>query len=288
VTPFVSWGTTDGLWVHRGTDPNVPSANVQTASGFNCCGYDPAVVSDGATGAMVVAWYAIVNQGNAVYARTLDPATGAPTATTLRMPGTLGAVTANQRVGLVAIPGQAGSYIAYAGGGVTSSQILVWKVGSATTPRVARVPGGARTPAIAATPDGRLWVAWSAKGRIWARRSNRAHTVWGATTSIPVKSHTDTVYKLALSAQKGVLDPAAPSRMQRRPLPGITRTRVPAGQRPSHWDRSSAHDDPRRRPPHRVCAGRRRRPRPPAVATTARALARGEGAAKWARQSTRW
>jgi hypothetical protein len=98
------------------------------------------------------------------------------------------------------------SYVAYTGGGVTSSKILVWKVGSASAPKVATVAGGARTPAITATPDGRLWVAWSAKGRIWARRSNCARTVWGATTSIRVKPHTESVYKLALSAQKGVLD----------------------------------------------------------------------------------
>jgi hypothetical protein len=83
----------------------------------------------------------------------------------------------------------------------------LWKVGSASSTTVAKIRGGeARTPAVTVTPDSRLWVAWSAKGRIWARRSNRAHTVWGATTSIPVKSHTDTVYKLALSAQAGVLD----------------------------------------------------------------------------------
>jgi hypothetical protein len=207
VTPFVSWGTTDGLWVHRGTDPNVPSANLQSASGFNCCGYDPAVVADGATGTMVVAWYAIVNQGDAVYARTVDPTTGAPTQTTLRMPGTLATDTPNQRIGLTAIAGQPGTYVAYTGGGVTSSRILVWKVGSATSTKVATIRGGgARAPAIAADPEGRLWVAWSAKGRIWARRSNRARTIWGATNSIAVKSHTATVYKLAISAQKDILD----------------------------------------------------------------------------------
>jgi hypothetical protein len=123
-------------------------------------------VADGAAGTMVVAWYAIVNQGDAVYARTVDPATGAPTGTTLRMPGTLGTDSPNQRIGLTAIPGQPGTYVAYTGGGVTSSKILVWKVGSASAPKVATVAGGARTPAITATPDGRLWAAWSAKGRI--------------------------------------------------------------------------------------------------------------------------
>ena len=207
VTPFVSWGTTDGLFVHRGADPGVASANLQTASGFNCCGYDPAVVVDGASGAVVVAWYAIVDQGNAVYARTVDPVSGAATGTTLRMPGTLGTDSPNQRIGLVAIPGQAGAFAVYTGGGVTSSRILVWKVGNATSTTVAAIPGGeARTLAIAATPDGRLWVAWSANGRIWARRSNRGRSVWGATTSIPVRPGTDTVYKLAASAQADVLD----------------------------------------------------------------------------------
>lgn len=206
-TPFVSWGTTDGLFVHRGTDPDAPSANLQIASGFGCCGYDPGLATDSATGAIVVAWYALVTQGDAVYARTLDPSTGAPTGTTRRMPGTLNTNSPNQRLGLTAVPGRPGTYAVYTGGGVSSSRILVWKVGSPTSTTVATISGGqARTPAIAVTPDGRLWVTWSAKGRIWARRSNRTRTAWGATTSIPVKSHTDTVYKTALSAQASVLD----------------------------------------------------------------------------------
>jgi hypothetical protein len=92
-TPFIAWSTTDGLWLHRGTDPAVPAANLQSASGFNCCGYDPAVAVDGASGAVVVAWYALVDQGDAVYARTADPGV------TLRMPGTLNAVTPDQRIG---------------------------------------------------------------------------------------------------------------------------------------------------------------------------------------------
>ncbi|MGZ4350637.1 MAG: hypothetical protein ACXVRX_08960 [Solirubrobacteraceae bacterium] len=241
VTPFVSWGTTDGLWVHRGTDPNVPSANLQTASGFGCCGYDPGVATDGGTGAVVVAWYGIVNQGNAVYARTVDPASGAATGATVRMPGTLGTDTPDQRVGLTAVPGRPGTYAVYTGGGVTSSKILVWRVGSPASTTVATIPGGeARTPAIAVTPDGRLWVAWAAKGRIWARRSDRTRTVWGATTSIPVRAHTDTVYKLALSAQAGVLDvlaafsPSATGGVQTwhsEMDPGLTVTTRPAQTR---------------------------------------------------------
>jgi hypothetical protein len=206
-TPFIAWGTTDGLWVHRGTDPTVAGTNLQSASGFNCCGYDPDVAVDGATGAITVAWYALVDQGNAVYARTVDPSTGAATGATLRMPGTLNADTPDQRIGLTGVPGKPGVFAAYTGGGASSTKILVWKVGAATSTTVAASPAGElRTPSISVTPDGRLWVAWAAKGRIWARRSNRARTVWGTTTSIPDRSHTATVYKLATSAQSGVLD----------------------------------------------------------------------------------
>lgn len=206
-TPFIAWGTTDGLWVHRGADEAVPSANLQAASGFDCCGYDPAVAVDGATGAVTVAWYALVDQGNAVYARTVDPATGAPTGTTRRMPGTQDSVTPDQRIALTGVPGQPGVFAAYTGGGVSSSKILVWKVGAPTSATIAnRRAGELRTPAISVTPDGRLWAAWSAGGRIWARRSNRARTTWGAVTSIPIRSHTETVYTLAVSAQTGVLD----------------------------------------------------------------------------------
>src|ERR1700751_3864963 len=206
-TPFIAWATTDGLWVHRGTDPNVASANLQSASGFNCCGYDPAAAVDGASGAITVAWYALVDQGNAVYARTVDPSSGAATGATLRMPGTLDAITPDQRIGLTGVPGKPGVFAAYTGGGASSSKILVWKVGAASSTTVASSRAGElRTPAISVTPDGRLWVAWAAQGRIWARRSNPARTVWGATTSMPDRPHTDTVYKLATSAQARVLD----------------------------------------------------------------------------------
>lgn len=206
-TPFVAWGTSDGLLVHRGTDEAVPNANLQSAAGFNCCGIDPGVAVDGASGTVVVAWYAIVAQGNAVYARTVDPSTGQPIGTTLQMPGTVGTNTPNQHLGVTGVPGQPGVWAVYTGGGVLATKLLVWKVGDAGATTIAATrAGGFRTPAISVTPDGRLWVAWSANGRIWADRSNRARTRWGAVTSIPVKRGTQTVYNLAMSAQAGVLD----------------------------------------------------------------------------------
>jgi hypothetical protein len=206
-TPFVAWGTSDGLLVHRGTDDTVPNANLQSAAGFSCCGIDPGVALDGASGTVVVAWYGIVAQGNAVYARTVDPSTGQPIGTTMQMPGTIGTNTPNQHLGLTGVPDQPGVWAVYTGGGVLATKILVWKVGgAAATTIAANRAGGFRTPAISVTPDGRLWVAWSGNGRIWAARSNRARTRWGAVTSIPIRRGTQTVYNLATSAQTSRLD----------------------------------------------------------------------------------
>jgi hypothetical protein len=165
------------------------------------------VALDGASGTVVVAWYAIVAKGNAVYARTVDPSTGQPTGATLQMPGTIGTNTPNQHLGLTGVPGQPGVWAVYTGGGVLATKILVWRVGGAGATTIAATrAGGFRTPAISVTPDGRLWVAWSGNGRIWADRSNRARTRWGAVTSIPVRRGTQTVYNLATNAQTGVLD----------------------------------------------------------------------------------
>jgi hypothetical protein len=240
VTPFFAWTTTDGVFVHRGGDPPGTNTNLEAAAGsagFGCCGYDPGVARDSSTGAIVVAWYALVNQGDAVYARTIDPATNAPTGTTLRMPGTLSSVSPDQRVGLTGRPGKPGVYAAYNGSSPSQGSVLVWRFGAAGATTVARNRATQlHDPAIAATPDGRLWVAWSASGRIWARRSNPAVTKWGAVSSIPVRRGTGTVYKLALNASTGPLDvfggfaPPSGSGVQTwhsQILPGLTLTVSP-------------------------------------------------------------
>jgi hypothetical protein len=236
-TPFIAWTTTDGVFVHRGSDPSTTSTNLEQAAGFACCGYDPGVALDSSSGAVIVAWYALVNQGNAVYARALNPATGAPTGATLSMPGTRNAVTPDQRIGLTGRPGKSGVYAAYNGGGASQNKVLVWRVGAASASTLAtRHSTELRDPAIAATPDGRLWVAWSASGRIWARRSNPAANKWGAETSIPVRHGTGTVYKVALNASAGPLDvfgafaPSAGSGVQTwhsQILPALTLTVSP-------------------------------------------------------------
>jgi hypothetical protein len=236
-TPFFSWSTTFGLFVHRGTDRAAASGNFHDAAGLGCCGYYPGVALDSTAGQLVVAWYALVSQGNGVYAQQVDEATGNPTGSLMRMPGTADSVSPLQRVGVAARPGKPGVFVVYGGGGVNETKVLLWRFGA---PGATELAGGAamlREPAIAATPDGRLWVAWTSKDRIYARRSNATVTAWGATTSIPAQKGTGTVFKVALDAQAGVLDvfgafaPTAGSTVQTwhsQMQPGLTLTASPS------------------------------------------------------------
>jgi hypothetical protein len=204
-TPFFAWSTTFGLFVHRGTDPSAASANFHDAAGLGCCGYHPGLALDSA-GQLVVGWYALVSQGNGVYAQQVDPSTGNPTGSLMRMPGTGDSVSPDQRVGVVARPGKPGVFLVYGGGGVNATKVLLWRFGAPASTELAGGAATLRDPAIAATPDGRLWVAWTSKNRVYARRSNPAVTRWGATTSIAAQKGAGTVFKVALDAQAGALD----------------------------------------------------------------------------------
>jgi hypothetical protein len=236
-TPFFAWSSTFGLFVHRGTDPAAASGNFHDAAGLGCCGYYPGVALDSAAGQLVVAWYALVSQGNGVYAQQVDEASGNPAGPLMRMPGTGDSVSPLQRVGVAARPGKPGVFVVYGGGGANETKVLLWRFGA---PGSTQLAGGAamlREPAIAATPDGRLWVAWTSKDRIYARRSNPAVTRWGATTSIAAKKGTGTVFKVALDAQAGAVDvfgafaPTGGSTVQTwhsQMQPGLTLTASPS------------------------------------------------------------
>ena len=208
-TPFIAWGTTFGLFLHRGLDPAVPASDFQTANGFGCCGYSPTLALDGAGGPLVLAWWSNADQGEGVWAQQVDQATGAPVGRAARMPGSVVDGDGSYSLAhtpIVSRPGRAGIWIAYAGGYPTTRRVLLWRFGTARSRTLAQRAGGLGDVAISVTPEGRLWVAWSAGDRIWARRSNRDATVFGAVTSTPVVRGTETIYKLAVNAQSGLLD----------------------------------------------------------------------------------
>lgn len=212
-TPFFAWGTTYGLFVHRGLGATPATGNFQTGNGFGCCGYDPGIALDGSGGQLVVGWYSNATSHEGVFAQVVDQATGDPVGSAQLMPGsvtTYGGVPSSSaslaRTPVVGRPGRAGVFLAYAGGYPTTTKVLVWRFGAARSWVVARRAAGVDDVALAADPAGRLWVVWSGGTRIYARRSNAKLSSWGAVVSVPARKGTDSIYKLAANAQAGVLD----------------------------------------------------------------------------------
>lgn len=213
VTPFIGWGSTYGLFAHRGLDPAVPAGDFQGGAGFSCCGYSPGIARDEASGRLVVAWHSNATGHLGVFAQQIDQATGNPVGTPALMPGSTTTYNGSPETSysiahtpIVGRPGRAGLYIAYAGGYPTTTRVVVWPYGAARSSVAATRQEGVGDVGIATTPEGRLWVFWSGGGRVWARRSNTAATRWGAVTSTPVRRGTQTVFKLDGDAQSGLLD----------------------------------------------------------------------------------
>jgi hypothetical protein len=102
-----------------------------------------------------------------------------------------------------------GVYVAYATGYPSLNRIRVWKVGGSSSPVVGKATGGA-SATIATAADGRLWVAWEDDNAgdpiVYARRSNTAGTVWGATDNAGHPKGAAGAYHVDASAAGGSLD----------------------------------------------------------------------------------
>lgn len=212
-TPFLTWGTTFGLFVHRGVSETEASGNFQTSNGFGCCGYDPGIALDGATGQLVVAWYSNADNHEGVFAQAVDQATGNPSGAVERMPGSVTTYAGSDnssatlaRTAVVSRPGKPGVFVGYTGNYPTTTQALVWRVGSRHSTVVGRRSSGIGHVALASDSAGRVWAVWSGGTRIYARRSNVDATSWGPLVSVAVRRGTDTVFKLAANAQSGMVD----------------------------------------------------------------------------------
>ncbi|MDQ3953690.1 MAG: hypothetical protein M3279_12140 [Actinomycetota bacterium] len=192
-TPLFAFG---GGHVHRGVDPSTPNHPFDVPGPPGCCNYDPDLATDDATGEMWLAWYSNQNDFEGIWAQEVDPATGEPTGTPARMPGSFtiynGSDASSQEIQRTPIAAREGGgvFVASSSGYPSTMRILVWKVGETSSTAVAR--SGSRelvNPGIAADPEGRLWVVWSqvdASGRpvTFARRSNLDATRWGAVIRI--------------------------------------------------------------------------------------------------------
>ena len=199
-TTLQAWAGTLGTWVHAGLSPATPNHDYMGAIGQY--GYLPGIASAG--DAAVMAWYSSAAGRLGVLAQQVAP-DGSPVGAPVTMPGSQ-ALTAGGMTGRTPIVARVGGgfHVAYAIG----NDVRWWRVGAPGAGRIARAQAPAAT--VAAAPDGRVWVAWSTgpfgRKRVFARRSNRAATVFGAAVPAGAVRNATTVYSLDAAATAGALD----------------------------------------------------------------------------------
>ena len=205
---FEAWG---GTFVHRGLAPTDPNNDFQAPLG-GCCGYDPNIGFDPVTGSVVVAWYSNATGKLGLWAQGVDPATGAPTGGAQNMPGTVTGGNSSQQLNRTPLAVRAGGgiFAAYPGGYPTTTQVLLWRVGTGSSTTIATNAAGIAHVAVAAAPDGRLWVLWTQSSpggfRVYARRSNPTVTSWEPTISVNAPPGTGSAYRLEAAAQADRVD----------------------------------------------------------------------------------
>ena len=205
-TPLQAWAGTLGTWAHGGLTEVTPNHDFQAPLGNY--GYDTGLATD-STGAAFLAWYSNASAHLGVFAQGVA-ADGSPIGSAQNMPDTSDmAVGQLTRTPIVARAG-GGVYIAYATGYPTQNRIRLWKVGSSATALVASTHGNNGIATVAAGPDGRLWVAWKdavgGKPHLFARRTNKAATAFGATVDGRYPAGAGSLYSVDASVSGESLD----------------------------------------------------------------------------------
>jgi hypothetical protein len=212
-TPVQTWGGTgSGVFVHRGLDPNTPNFPTQGQLG-GCCGYSPDIGVDTATGAAFVVWYSNATDKFGVFAQSLDPATGTPSGGATLMPGSTslfnGKPNSSQQLQRTPVAARAGGgvYVAYPGGYPTTNQVRLWRIANSKSAVLATSKSD-HIVNLAADAEGRLWVLWVERStnQVFARRSDKSATEFGAPVKVKPPAGQQTAYKIAGSAQSGALD----------------------------------------------------------------------------------
>ena len=235
------WAGSLGTWAHAGLSQAAANHDFQAPLGDH--GYDPGIATSGMSAMM--AWYSNAAGHLGVHAQGVA-SDGSPVGSALVMPG-----TANMTVGMlgrtpVVARAGGGFYVAYATGYPSLNRVKVWKVGAAAATELAKTVGNNTTATVAAAPDGRLWVAWVDRVgflyHVFARRSNKAGTAWGAAVDVG-RPAVSGMYHLDADATATALDVfvnASPNLSSnavtyyKRTLPGLSlsasRAKLPRGK----------------------------------------------------------
>jgi hypothetical protein len=229
-TQTFAWSGTFGLFVHPGLDPTVPNQKQQSA----CCAYSAGLGTDSAADAVVLAWFSNAAAHQGLYARRVQPTPGPTKYLSGSADATRhSAVSTDQVVGVTGRIGAPGVYIAYGVGYPTWKAVNLYEYTSGRTLHVA-TGTEIRHVSVAAGPDGRVWVMWADGDRIFATRSNRQATVFGATVPVDPPHGTDTIWKLFGNGSLGPLDllasvsmPGSLAFWHTQVPPGLTLTSAP-------------------------------------------------------------
>jgi len=224
-TVVTAWGDSgpgEGGY-HVGVNPLDPDVHLSPAADE----VDPNVAFDPATGAGYIAWNHLPGSGpNAVIAM---PLAGGAAMTAPKS----GAAWLGQRVSIVG-RSSGGVYIAYGSGGNPYSASPAWWRLGAPSATVVSGQKDAEHTALAAGPDGRLWLFWSRKLKIYAARTNPAATKLGQIVSLKAPKGTGAIYRLNGEGSTGPLDLLALAEAKgglgyfhQRIAPGLTFTAKP-------------------------------------------------------------
>lgn len=198
-TPVVAWAYSGGTFAAVGAQLGSAVTRFQEA----CCGYWPTLATDARSGEVALAWFSNDTKTQGLRIQTLGggSATLAPQCLT-SFNGRTDFVMPAQPAALSGRIGAEGLYAAYGSGYPTATRALLWKLGTPTPLEVARGP--VQHVALAAGPEGRLWVFWKQGTSVFATRSNRAVSRFGATVS--AKAPAESLWRLAGDGARGPLD----------------------------------------------------------------------------------
>src|SRR4051794_38317250 len=143
-TPFETWSH-DGVYVHRGLDPNAPVSDYNTAIGGDTIAI-PEFANNAGDGSLWLGWQNKLKQLGG-YAQQVDQSSGAPVGSALLMPGSVtnfqGSPESTEILGRTPItgrPGRPGVWMAYPVGYPSAKKLLLWKVGDSGTTTLVDAP----------------------------------------------------------------------------------------------------------------------------------------------------
>jgi hypothetical protein len=199
-TPVTAWTGTSGFYIHKGLDPATPNVKVQAA----CCAYYASLATDSATGEVDAAWYSNAHGGYGMHVRRVLPSLGPDRV----LPGSASgnsAVSPTEPVGITGRAGSAGTCAAYGVGYPTWKALNVWCTSRGSQVRV--WTGAVTRFTVAPALDGRVWAVWANGTTIYAARSNKAVTQFGAAVPVAAPHGTSDIWNVQ---GDGAASPTAP------------------------------------------------------------------------------